>query len=117
MIASVVRELPEDHEIQKDYTIFELTKIVLKEHPVYSELVEDNIERWNANREKVKKKPGRKVNSDFEAAIWGKLMICEYEKVEVRSSHLFVCVQLNYQYCYQCLHFCKSVCTKIRFLI
>ena len=84
VIASVVRELPEDHEIQKDYIIFELTKIVLKEHPVYSELVEDNIERWNANREKVKKKPGRKVNSDFEAAIWGKLMICEYEKVEVR---------------------------------
>jgi hypothetical protein len=86
VISSVVRELPEDHDIHKDYTIFELTKIALKQHPVYSELVDSNIERWNENREKIKKKPGRKINSDFEAAVWGKMLICEFEKVQVCSN-------------------------------
>ena len=79
--------LTEIEGIQKDeinYHASLTTKEVLKSLAGYSELVPSSIQRWNLNRGKLLKKTGRKVNSDFEASIWGKLMICEYEKRMVR---------------------------------
>lgn len=87
VIDSVMQELPPDHEIRSEYTMFEVTKMVLKKHPVYSELIDGSIERWSENRKRIKNKPGRKINSDFEAAVWGKMMICEFEKIEVRKHY------------------------------
>jgi hypothetical protein len=42
--------------------------------------------RWSKNREDVKKETGRKISTEFEADVWGKLMICEFEKTIV--SHI-----------------------------
>ena len=67
----------------RDYHAALTTKEVLRSHAGYSELVPSSIERWNKNRGKLLKKSGHKVNFDFEASVWGKLMICEYEKTMV----------------------------------
>lgn len=85
VISTVIKELPDDHIIRSDYSISEVTKFVLEDHPVYSELVVGNIDRWQETRGKVNITPGRKIDKEFEAAVWGKMMICEYEKKTVRT--------------------------------
>ena len=60
-----------------------ITKKILEKHPVYSELVANNIDRWHEVRDMIKKKPGRKINQEFEAAVWSKMMICEFEKIMI----------------------------------
>jgi hypothetical protein len=83
VISSIVEQFPDEDEIKTKYTVAEITKKTLANHTVYSELVPNNIERWNEVRNMIKKKPGRKINQDFEAAVWSKLMICEFEKITV----------------------------------
>ena len=63
-----------------------ITKKALSKRAHYSELLPTSIMRWSKNREDVKKETGRKISTDFEADIWGKLMICEFEKIIV--SHI-----------------------------
>jgi hypothetical protein len=60
-----------------------VSKMVLKDFSGYSKLKESTIERWNNNRGLVKEKTGLKIDKDFECAIWGQLMICEYENITV----------------------------------
>lgn len=60
VIQSITEQLPDENEIKIEYTTAEITKILLQNHPVYSELVANNIERWNIVRNIVTKKPGRK---------------------------------------------------------
>lgn len=61
-----------------------VTKTVLAHHPIFSELIVGTIERWHLNRGNVVSKPGRKTFKNFEAEIWGKLLIYEYENRMVR---------------------------------
>ena len=58
-----------------------ITKLILKDTPVYSELISTSIERWHETRDNIKIKPCRKINKQFEAAVWGRMMICETEEV------------------------------------
>ena len=69
-----------------DVSVASVTKMVLKDLSGYSELVENTIERWSKKRGLVKEKTGRKINKGFECAIWGQLMICEYEVITVQST-------------------------------
>lgn len=55
-----------------------VTKVFLANHPIFCELVIGTIERWHENRGIVTNKPGRKIYQNFEAEIWGKLLICEF---------------------------------------
>ena len=71
-----------------DVSVASVTKMVLQDLTGYSELVESSIERWRKNRGLVKAKTGRKINKGFECAIWGQLMICEYEIITVRSTNI-----------------------------
>ena len=103
----MMKEFPDDHEIRINYDAFQVTKKVLEKHPIYSELTESHIERWSQTRENVKKKPGRKINSEFEAAIWGKLMICEFGKIKVRNIFYFVIYPLFETIIYTKLIFCS----------
>lgn len=71
-----------------DYTIdhmhtAEITKRVLCKHARYSELVVSSIVRWSENRDVVRKTAGRKISVQFEADVWGKLMICELKQENV----------------------------------
>ena len=59
------------------------TKEILIKHARYSELVVETIVRWVVKRDVVKKTCGRKISVEFEADIWGNLMICEFEQKNV----------------------------------
>ena len=60
-----------------------LTERALKNYTHYSELVIPSIVRWSSSRDVVRKEVGRKINIEFKADVWGKLMICEFEKINV----------------------------------
>ena len=60
-----------------------ITKKALSKRAHYSELVTSSVARWSHNRDSVKKETGKKISIEFEADIWGKLMICEFEKLNV----------------------------------
>ena len=59
------------------------TKEILIKHARYSELVVETIVRWVVKRDVVKKTYGRKISVEFEADVWGNLMICEFEQKNV----------------------------------
>ena len=59
------------------------TKEILIKYARYSELVVETIVRWIVKRDVIKKTSGRKISVEFEADIWGNLMICEFEKKNV----------------------------------
>jgi hypothetical protein len=61
------------------------TKKLLAKHPVFSELVVSTIERWHEIRGN---KPGKKIYQNFEAEIWGKLLIFEFENQVVSVQFL-----------------------------
>ena len=64
----------------------DIVKKVLSKHARYSELVVSSIVRWSDNRDVVRKTAGRKVSVQFEADVWGKLMICELEQKNVSNN-------------------------------
>jgi hypothetical protein len=73
-----------------DVSVASATQMVLKDMTGYSELIENTIEKWSKNRGLTKEKTGRKVDKDFECAIWGQLLIREYENIKVFAlSNLF----------------------------
>jgi hypothetical protein len=70
------------------YLAATVTKKILAKHPIFSELIVSTIERWHENRGTVTNKPGKKIYQNFEAEIWGKLLIFEFEN-QVVSVQLF----------------------------
>ena len=86
VVLQVFESQPPEAMVGVDVSVASVTQMVLKDMSGYSELIENTIERWSKNRGIVKEKTGRKVNKDFECAIWGQLMICEYESITVRGS-------------------------------
>ena len=56
-----------------------MIKKVLSNHSSFSELVPSTIKRWNSTRDNVIQTRGRKVYKEFEAEVWGKLMLYEFE--------------------------------------
>ena len=74
----------EGTEYKKDDSLTaNFTKRALKKYTHYSELKIPSIVRWSNSRDNVKKEVGRKISIEFEADVWGKLMICEFEKTNV----------------------------------
>ena len=56
------------------------TKEILSKYARYSELVVDTIVRWVLKKDVVRKLSGSKISVEFEADVWGKLMIFKFEK-------------------------------------
>ena len=86
----VILEIDGQHHAKINVHASLTTKEVLSSLAGFSELVPSSIERWNRNRGKVLKKTGHKINSDFEASVWGKLMICEHETKTVNLCCCFI---------------------------
>lgn len=79
------------------YLAATVTKKILAQHPIFSKLIVGTIERWHENRGTITNKPGRKIYQNFEAEIWGKLLLCEFENQVV--SVLFICLLLLFRIC------------------
>lgn len=88
VIKEVITEKEGDNAHQLDSRAAVMTKQALSNHPIYSELVTTSIERWYSSRDTVLQTRGRKVYKDFEAEVWGKLMLHEFETVMVRLHYI-----------------------------
>ena len=49
---------------------------ILSENSCYSQLTGRTVLRWFQTRNNECEKPGRKIDENFEAEVWGKLMLC-----------------------------------------
>ena len=73
--------------IERDYespviVAAEITEKALKSKSYYSTISARTIGRWFSLSEKEKNRSGRKINTVFEAEVWGNLMMCVFEKNE-----------------------------------
>ena len=85
------------------------TKKILVKYARYSELVVESIVRWVVKRDVVRKISGRKISVEFEADVWGNLMICEFEKTNVSCIKFHLHAVHHRSPCRQCILFCESV--------
>jgi hypothetical protein len=74
----------------------------LSEHAYYSQLTTRAVLRWYAARGKIIAKPGRKIDISFESEVWGKLMLCVFERsstnVSVQNKMCIIIAQKNTVY-------------------
>jgi hypothetical protein len=61
---------------------------MLIENTYYSQLTVRTVLRWSETREKINAKPGRKIDNNFESEVWGKLMLCVFERNSENVSYL-----------------------------
>ena len=54
----------------------------MKSKNYYSTITARTIDRWFSLSKNEKNKSGRKINTNFEAEVWGNLMMCVFEKNE-----------------------------------
>jgi hypothetical protein len=65
-----------------------ITVDMLSEHTYFSQLSTRSVLRWHGTRDKSKAKPGRKIDQCFESEVWGKLMLCVFERSSTNVSLL-----------------------------
>jgi hypothetical protein len=65
-----------------------ITVEMLRAHTYYSQLTARSVIRWHGTRDKINAKPGRKVDATFESEVWGKLMLCVFERSPTNVSCL-----------------------------
>lgn len=70
----------------------ETTSSILKGNAYYSNLTPRTITRWISVLNNTKSPTGPKINDEFEEEVWGKLMLCVFEKVPKFTS--FVSFQI-----------------------
>lgn len=63
-----------------------VTVEILSAHTYYSQLTTRSVLRWHETRDKINTKPGRKIDTSFESEVWGKLMLCVFEKSSTNVS-------------------------------
>jgi hypothetical protein len=79
-INTVRMELQSENNVIDNFATATLLKSILSKYTRYSELVVESVIRWVKGRDVVRKVSGRKISIEFEADVWGKLMICEFEQ-------------------------------------
>ena len=65
-----------------------ITVDMMSEHAYYSQLTTRAVLRWHRTRDKINAKPGRKIDVTFESEVWGKLMLCVFERSSTNVSLL-----------------------------
>ena len=79
---NVILKVARERKIENSEVIAaKTTALILKKNTYYSNLSARTVYRWNENNGKKKELTGPKINEDFEEEIWGKLMLCVFEKV------------------------------------
>ena len=80
ILYNVVRKvvIERDYEYH-DSVAADLTEEILETKNYYSTISSRTIHRWYLSCGR-KKKSGKKINAEFEAEVWGNLMMCVFEK-------------------------------------
>ena len=77
----VVKEMVSEKKTRSiNFKSASLTADILSEDSYYSQLTGRTVLRWYEVKDKQFEKPGRKINEKFESEVWGKLMLCIFEK-------------------------------------
>ena len=91
-IYSVVKSVVEERSYRNPTIIAaDITEELLSNNNYYSAITSRTIIRWCSVLNKSNKKPGRRINVDFEADVWGNIMLCMFEKnkdEKVKLRHL-----------------------------
>ena len=67
-----------------------ITKNILSEIPYYRPIKKKDIRRWCCRRLRKIQKSGKKINEEFEAQIWGNLLLCVFEdRNEANSEQVY----------------------------
>ena len=70
------------------YSAAEVASKLFGTRSYYSQISARTILRWHELKDKVNDRTGKKINEEFESDVWGKLMLCVFEKV--RSNTLSI---------------------------
>ena len=99
LLFKVVRTVAFERDYEcPDFVAAEITEKVLKNKNYYSTIPARTISRWFVLSEKENKKSGRKINTKFDAEVWGNLMMCVFEKKESEEvSHQLLIVSYIYE--------------------
>ena len=82
LVYEVIKKIVEERDYTNViYVAADITEELLKKNKYYFTISARTILRWSSVKS-ANKKPGRKVNIDFEADVWGNLMLCMFEKNE-----------------------------------
>ena len=74
-----------------------LTVDILDTNSYYSQLKARTSLRWYEMKDKESEKRGRKINENFESEVWGKLMLCIFEKnIEDVSAVAYIITKCYY---------------------
>lgn len=74
---------------KSDIIAFSITKNILSKIPYYRPIKIREIRRWCCRRLRKVQKSGKKINEEFEAQIWGNLLLCVFEdKTEVNAEQV-----------------------------
>lgn len=57
-----------------------ITRQILGETNYYSHVKTQDIRRWSDKRARKLEKRGRKIDENFEAQVWGNLILCIFER-------------------------------------
>ena len=81
-IFNVILALAKERDYKRPvYIAAKAASELLSKKPYYSQISTRTIMRWNELKDKVNERTGKKINVEFESDVWGKLMLCVFEKV------------------------------------
>ena len=82
LIYEVIKKVVEERDYTNViYVAADITEELLKKNKYYSTISARTILRWSSVKS-VNKRPGGKINIDFEVDVSGNLMLCMFEKNE-----------------------------------
>jgi hypothetical protein len=82
IVFKMILEIAIERDFQNPKIVAARTaEMMLAKRPYYSQITSRSILRWYERKDKVNEKTGRKINEEFERAVWGKLMLCCFEQV------------------------------------
>jgi hypothetical protein len=77
---AIKESLMERECAEVDTTAVQITRQILGDTNYYCHVKTQDIRRWSERRERKLEKRGRKIDENFEAQVWGNLILCIFER-------------------------------------
>jgi hypothetical protein len=88
-LKAIPREINRYSDNEKLLNVVDYIVSQMKKRKGYDKLNNRTVKSWYLNKDKIRLKPGRKINDEFERAVWANLIMCEY-KQQVRFIYLYL---------------------------